>query len=206
MHPHPLTAVPAAGWSSSAHLGQYESSDFPLEASLIRVGRQLHLCLRRIPRWVPIGAYSRCVATDGSADFYTREFLTASSPSDIRYVWVQPHVSTRTEPLQLDRQPPALPHVRPGRPRRPCVRQRILVSRVSSDARNPQLSSLPRSSHHVEIGGAVLYVFSIFMLSLTQQDHYYQVSGSTPVRRRRLLNCMIVPRSFSPRQWVWASD
>ncbi|THH29161.1 hypothetical protein EUX98_g5021 [Antrodiella citrinella] len=76
---------------------------------------------------------------DGVADYYTREFLTASSPSDISWIGS----------LQL------FLMYAPG----------VLVGRAFDGG----------YFHHVEIGGGILYVFSIFMLSLTRQNQYYQV-------------------------------
>lgn len=39
--------------------------------------------------------------------------------------------------------------------------------------------SLTTSSYHLMIGGAVLFIFSLFMLSLAQPGQYYQVSTSS---------------------------
>ncbi|TCD69759.1 hypothetical protein EIP91_006295 [Steccherinum ochraceum] len=72
-------------------------------------------------------------------DYYTREFLTTSSPSDISWIGS----------LQL------FLMYAPG----------VLVGRAFDGG----------YFHHVEIGGALLYVFSIFMLSLTERNQYYQV-------------------------------
>ncbi|RPD55506.1 MFS general substrate transporter [Lentinus tigrinus ALCF2SS1-7] len=72
-------------------------------------------------------------------DFYTRQFLSHESPSDISWIGS----------VQL------FLMYAPG----------VLVGHTFDAG----------YFHHVQIAGSILLVFSIFMLSLTQQDHYYQV-------------------------------
>ncbi|KAH8102288.1 major facilitator superfamily domain-containing protein [Cristinia sonorae] len=72
-------------------------------------------------------------------DYYTREFLTTNSPSEISWIGS----------LQL------FLMYAPG----------VAVGRAFDGG----------YFHHVEILGALIYVFSIFMLSLTQKGQYYQV-------------------------------
>lgn len=80
-----------------------------------------------------------------------------------------------SDAAQLDRERPALSHVRPGRAGRERVRLRLLVRRGSNVNHLPATNPRRRPSHHVQITGSVVLVFSIFMLSLVQQDQYYQV-------------------------------
>ncbi|KAI0717823.1 major facilitator superfamily domain-containing protein [Cerioporus squamosus] len=72
-------------------------------------------------------------------DFYTREFLSHESPSNISWIGS----------VQL------FLMYAPG----------VLVGHTFDAG----------YFRHVQIAGSILLVFSIFMLSLTQQDHYYQV-------------------------------
>lgn len=104
------------------------------------------------------------------ADYYATHYLPAQSSSNIRYARCTSS-SPSHQPAQLDREPPALPHVRPRRGCRTRIRRRVFVSPVHA-CLHP-LSS--RASHHLEAAGAVLYTFSIFMLSLARPGAYYQV-------------------------------
>ncbi|KAI0800007.1 major facilitator superfamily domain-containing protein [Fomes fomentarius] len=47
--------------------------------------------------------------------------------------------------------------------------------------------------HHVQIAGSILHVFSIFMLSLTQRDHYYQVFLSQGVGVGLAVGLLFIP-------------
>jgi len=37
-----------------------------------------------------------------------------------------------------------------------------------------------RLSYHLMIGGSILLVFVVFMISITQPEHYYQVRSISP--------------------------
>ena len=101
---------------------------------------------------------------------------------------------------QLDRERPDCCELVDGDIVRKSLRYRLLVRPLRASRPTKALTS-DSTSYHIIICGTLLFGFSLFMLSLSQPEQYYQVSISFQLLALRLTMIIGIPGTRNSQQY-----